>query len=38
MIHDGIQGKLIFVSSTLGFVSFAGYAQYAPTKQALRGE
>ncbi|RKP09499.1 hypothetical protein THASP1DRAFT_5903, partial [Thamnocephalis sphaerospora] len=36
MVHDNVKGKLVFISSTMGFVGFAGYSQYAPTKQALR--
>jgi len=30
--------KIIFVSSTLGYMSFVGWASYAPAKHALRGE
>lgn len=29
--------KLVFVSSTLGLMTFAGYATYAPAKYAIRG-
>lgn len=31
-------GKIILISSTLGYMSFLGYASYAPGKHALRGE
>ncbi|KAI7875011.1 NAD(P)-binding protein [Lichtheimia hyalospora FSU 10163] len=30
-------GKIIFVSSMAGLISFAGYSTYSPTKFALRG-
>ncbi|SAM07847.1 hypothetical protein [Absidia glauca] len=30
-------GKIVFVSSMLGMLSFAGYASYSPTKYAVRG-
>ncbi|CAO3611957.1 unnamed protein product [Cunninghamella echinulata] len=30
-------GKIVFVSSMLGMLSFAGYATYSPTKFAVRG-
>lgn len=29
--------KLIFVASTLGYMSFAGYSSYSPAKHAIRG-
>jgi 3-dehydrosphinganine reductase len=29
--------RLIFVSSVLGYISFIGYASYAPAKHALKG-
>jgi len=35
--QNGDKRKLVFISSTLGFVSFAGYSSYSPTKYALRG-
>ncbi|TFK50101.1 oxidoreductase [Heliocybe sulcata] len=31
------KGKLCFVSSTVGYMSFVGYASYSPGKHALRG-
>ncbi|CAG8533096.1 3174_t:CDS:2 [Paraglomus occultum] len=37
MVHQGVKGKVVFVSSTVGFVGFVGYSEYAPTKYALRG-
>lgn len=30
-------GKIVFISSMLGLISFAGWATYAPTKYAVRG-
>jgi len=30
-------GKIVFVSSTLGYMSFLGYSTYSPAKHALRG-
>ncbi|KAI8983844.1 hypothetical protein BDB01DRAFT_790301 [Pilobolus umbonatus] len=30
-------GKIVFVSSMLGMLSFAGYGNYSPTKYAVRG-
>ncbi|KAG1055401.1 hypothetical protein G6F43_002648 [Rhizopus delemar] len=30
-------GKIVFVSSMLGMLSFAGWATYSPTKYAIRG-
>ncbi|KAG9037051.1 3-dehydrosphinganine reductase [Tulasnella sp. JGI-2019a] len=30
-------GKIVFVGSTLSYMSFAGFASYAPAKHALRG-
>ncbi|CAO3676229.1 unnamed protein product [Rhizopus stolonifer] len=30
-------GKIVFVSSMLGMLSFAGYSTYSPTKFAIRG-
>jgi len=30
-------GKIVFVSSTLGYMSFLGWASYSPGKHALRG-
>lgn len=30
-------GKIVFVSSMAGLISFAGYSTYSPTKFALRG-
>ncbi|KAG0233132.1 3-dehydrosphinganine reductase [Actinomortierella wolfii] len=37
MIRDGVKGKIVLVSSTMGLIGFAGYAAYAPTKFALSG-
>jgi len=30
--------KIVLVSSTLGYMTFLGYASYSPGKHALRGE
>jgi 3-dehydrosphinganine reductase len=30
-------GKIVLVSSTLGYMSFVGFASYAPAKHALLG-
>jgi 3-dehydrosphinganine reductase len=38
MAQDGTRGKIIFVSSLLGYMSFAGYSTYSPAKFALRGK
>ena len=37
MIQEGIKGKVVFVGSTLSYMSFVGYATYSPAKHALRG-
>ncbi|ORX45532.1 NAD(P)-binding protein [Hesseltinella vesiculosa] len=38
MKEAGIKrGKIVFVSSMLGLLSFAGYGTYSPTKFAIRG-
>lgn len=36
MVADKVQGKIVFVSSTVGFIGFAGYSAYAPAKAAVR--
>lgn len=38
MVQHGVRGKIVLVSSLMGFFTFAGYAAYAPAKYALRGE
>lgn len=38
MVSQRIHGKIVFVSSFLGYASFAGYSPYAPGKYALRGK
>jgi 3-dehydrosphinganine reductase len=38
MVKQQRKGKVTFVSSTLGFMSFVGYASYSPAKHALRGK
>ncbi|KAJ7733412.1 oxidoreductase, partial [Mycena maculata] len=37
MVRDGSKGKIVLVSSTLGYMSFIGWASYSPAKHALRG-
>jgi len=37
MVKQKKKGKITFVSSTLGYMSFVGYASYSPAKHALRG-
>ncbi|RXK35709.1 hypothetical protein M231_07037 [Tremella mesenterica] len=37
MISHRVKGKIIFVSSFLGYTSFVGYTSYSPGKYALRG-
>ncbi|KAL9710773.1 3-dehydrosphinganine reductase [Leucoagaricus gongylophorus] len=37
MVKQGKKGKITFVSSTLGLMSFVGYSSYSPAKHALRG-
>lgn len=36
-MEGGRRGRIVLVSSTLGLMGMVGYAQYAPTKFALRG-
>jgi short-subunit dehydrogenase len=37
MVKDGKKGKICFVGSILSYMSFIGFSNYAPPKQALRG-
>jgi 3-dehydrosphinganine reductase len=38
MAREGKKGgKIVLVSSTLGYMSFVGFASYAPAKHALLG-
>ncbi|KAG6863748.1 hypothetical protein C0991_003500 [Blastosporella zonata] len=37
MARQGLKGKIVFVSSTLGYMSFLGWSSYSPAKHALRG-
>lgn len=37
MVRDESKGKIVLVSSTLGYMSFVGWASYSPAKHALRG-
>ncbi|CAG8543840.1 13007_t:CDS:10 [Ambispora gerdemannii] len=37
MAQQAVKGKIVLVSSVLGFIGFFGYSQYAPTKHAIRG-
>lgn len=38
MVAQKVKGKIVFVSSLLGYASFAGYTNYSPGKYALRGQ
>ncbi|KDQ64577.1 hypothetical protein JAAARDRAFT_117758 [Jaapia argillacea MUCL 33604] len=37
MARDHFQGRIVFVSSVLGYMSMIGYSTYSPGKFALRG-
>lgn len=37
MKQHRVRGKIVFVSSVLGFMGMVGYSQYAPMKYAIRG-
>ncbi|RSH85750.1 3-dehydrosphinganine reductase [Saitozyma podzolica] len=37
MVAQRVRGKIVFVSSFLGYTTFAGYTSYSPGKYALRG-
>ncbi|KAG1883373.1 hypothetical protein F4604DRAFT_1575867 [Suillus subluteus] len=37
MMRKNKKGKIVLVSSTLGYMSFIGYSSYSPAKHALRG-
>ncbi|KAI0650762.1 oxidoreductase [Trametes meyenii] len=37
MVKQGVKGKIVFVSSVLGYFSIVGYSTYSPGKFALRG-
>ncbi|KAL0574810.1 3-dehydrosphinganine reductase [Marasmius crinis-equi] len=37
MVRQQRKGKIALVSSTLGYISYTGWASYTPAKQALRG-
>jgi 3-dehydrosphinganine reductase len=38
MVRENKKGKIVLVSSTLGYMSFIGYSSYSPAKYALRGK
>ena len=38
MIKQGVKGKIVFVASVLGLMSFVGYTPYTPGKFAIRGK
>ncbi len=38
MVRQGTKGKIVFVCSVLGLMSFVGYTPYTPGKFAIRGE
>lgn len=37
MVASRSKGKIVFVSSILGYMSIVGYSPYSPAKWALRG-
>jgi len=37
MAKTGKKGKIVLISSTLGLMSFVGWASYSPAKHAIRG-
>ncbi|KAG2092314.1 uncharacterized protein F5147DRAFT_748032 [Suillus discolor] len=37
MVRENKKGKIMLVSSTLGYMSLIGYSSYSPAKHALRG-
>jgi len=37
MVDSRTRGKIVFVSSVLGYMSLVGYSSYSPAKHALRG-
>ncbi|CDO71270.1 hypothetical protein BN946_scf184908.g27 [Trametes cinnabarina] len=37
MVKQGVKGKLVFISSVLGYFSMIGYSTYSPGKFAIRG-
>jgi 3-dehydrosphinganine reductase len=37
MVRDRSRGKIVFVSSLLGYMGIIGYSSYTPGKHALRG-
>src|SRR5690349_583944 len=37
MVENGVKGKIVMTSSTLGLVGLVGYTSYCPTKFAFRG-
>lgn len=37
MVRNGVAGKIVLVSSTLGLMAMPGYLQYQPNKFAIRG-
>lgn len=37
MVQQGVKGRIIFCGSIVSYMSFLGYASYAPGKHALRG-
>ena len=37
MVRDGVKGKIVFVGSTLAYMSIVGYSPYSPGKFAVRG-
>jgi len=38
MVRTGTKGKIVFVSSVLGYFGLVGYSSYSPGKHAIRGK
>lgn len=38
MIKNHVKGKIVFVGSVAGLISYAGYSGYSPAKYAIKGE
>ncbi|KZT21779.1 oxidoreductase [Neolentinus lepideus HHB14362 ss-1] len=37
MVEQGRKGKIVFIASTLGYMSFLGWSSYSPARHAVRG-
>lgn len=38
MVRSSTKGKIVFVSSVLGYFGMIGYSSYSPGKHAIRGK